>query len=724
MGRSIRVRLICGVIAIITIPLLCIFGIIAFNIVEISRNNYLAASRTELERTNAAIELFLREAKANMDHLAAYPDLRGIDAGLTDFLAVEGSVKTLPRPDDRLGQRLREWCIQLKQAHPDYRKVYLGSRHGGFVSNADAPRKAYDPRARAWYKDAAAAPDRAVVSAPFRSTDGEPTISAARAFRDAAGAVLGVVSADISLSVITDMVAAIRPGKTGFVVVTDKNGVLIADTGNPQRNLKTLSELGDPGLSSLFSGPSGEVEVALAGKDYVANVYAAPESGWRYASCIEKGELMEPARRTVTAIAWVALGSLVLIIGVLWLFMNRSVIRPLGRVGVFLRDIGAGRYASRLERPRRDDEIAAMFVALNAMAERLGETIADAQAKRREAQEKAQACQAATDQAEEATRQACHAREEGMLQAANRLESVVTVVSSASAALSARLDQAARGAAAQAARAGETASAMEEMNATVLEVAKSAAVAAGTSAQAREKAEAGTATMAQVAHAMEQVKADAHRSRERMGELGRQADNIGRILGIISDIADQTNLLALNAAIEAARAGDAGRGFAVVAGEVRKLAEKTMLATKDVDKAIRDIQDGTRRNCQAVDKDAATIEATAAKAEVASRNLREIVALADSTADQIRAIATASEQQSATSEEITRTIEAISDITAETAQAMRHSIDAVAALTGQVAELSALIENMQADGQATPPLPAAGPPVLAAVAAAGFHPDH
>jgi len=700
MRCSIKVRLICGVIAIIIMPFLCILGITAYDIVVLSYDNYIADSKRDLAETNTAIALFLNEAKANVDNLASYPELRGIDAGLTDFLSVTGKVATLPRADDALGRQLRERCLLMQKSHPNYRKVYLGSRFGGFVNSSDAPRGVYDPRGRAWYKAAAATPDTAVLSAPFRSTDGRASISAARAFADASGQILGVVSADISLSVITDMVADIRPGKTGFVIVATRNGTIIADTGQPQRSLKKLTELGDASLQSLFSGPAGQVEVALGGETYVANVFDAPQTGWRFVSCIAKQELMQPARATVTTIAWVALASLTLVVGGIWLFMDRSVIRPLSRVGEFLQAVGAGRYETRLPTPRFKDEIAAMYAALGAMAGRLGETIASVRAKSREAEEKALACQAATDKAEEASRQADRAKAEGMLVAANRLEAVVAVVSSAARTLSDHIGQASDGAEVQARRVEETASAMEEMNATVFKVAKSAAAAADISAQAREKAGEGAATIGQVAASMEQVKADASKARERMTRLGRQTEDIGRILGIIADIADQTNLLALNAAIEAARAGESGRGFAVVADEVRKLAEKTMHATKEVDKAIRDIQDGTRHSSEAVDQDAATIDKTVALAEESRRILSRIEALADSTADQVHAIATAAEQQSATSEAINQSIGDISAISAATTDAMHQSNDVVASVATQVGELSALIGELQHDGDA------------------------
>ena len=121
---------------------------------------------------------------------------------------------------------------------------------------------------------------------------------------------------------------------------------------------------------------------------------------------------------------------------------------------------------------------------------------------------------------------------------------------------------------------------MEQMNATVLEVARNASQASTTVKEARDKASDGARVVADVVVGIEGVQALAETLKTDMTSLGQQAEGIGRIIGVIGDIADQTNLLALNAAIEAARAGDAGRGFAVVADAVRKLAEKTMAFLK------------------------------------------------------------------------------------------------------------------------------------------------
>ena len=171
-------------------------------------------------------------------------------------------------------------------------------------------------------------------------------------------------------------------------------------------------------------------------------------------------------------------------------------------------------------------------------------------------------------------KQAEAALKDGMNQAAAKLEGVVEIVTSASAELAAQIEESSRGSEIQAQRVNETATAMEEMNVTVLEVAKNASRAAETSDAARKKAQEGAEVVGQVVREIGNVQTQALELKSDMATLGSQAEGIGQIMNVISDIADQTNLLALNAAIEAARAGDAGRGFAVVRSEERRVGKE------------------------------------------------------------------------------------------------------------------------------------------------------
>ena len=153
--------------------------------------------------------------------------------------------------------------------------------------------------------------------------------------------------------------------------------------------------------------------------------------------------------------------------------------------------------------------------------------------------------------------------------------------------------------------------------------------------------------------------------------------------------------MALNAAIEAAHAGEAGLGFAVVADEVRKLAEKTMNATREVGQAISEIQDSTKDNIEAMEKAGKAVEHTNNLAGRAGALLNSILKLVEDTADQIRNIATASEQQSCTSEEISRTVSEVNSISAQTSDAMHRALSAVADLRHQTQEMVNLVEDLK-----------------------------
>ena len=374
----------------------------------------------------------------------------------------------------------------------------------------------------------------------------------------------------------------------------------------------------------------------------------------------------------------------------------KSVTKQLGEDPGYLHHVASEIAAGQLEmtfRPFTGD--GGVYGVLIKMVANLKAKIAEADSKSEQAELQAKAAQDATVLAEEATKRAERAKAEGMLQAAQQLEGIVDVVSSAADALSSQIELSSRGADEQSGRVRETATAMEEMNATVLEVAKNAQQAADVSHQARVQAMEGSQIVNDAVKGIESVHAQSIAIKDDMNALGKQAESIGQIMGVIADIADQTNLLALNAAIEAARAGDAGRGFAVVADEVRKLAEKTMTATQEVGQAIRDIQDGTRKNIHNVEQAGVAIENATTLSVRSGESLKRILDLVHLVNDQIQSIATASEQQSAASEEINQSVEQVSAISAETAQAMEQASGAVADLAQQSQSLQRVISSMK-----------------------------
>ena len=282
-----------------------------------------------------------------------------------------------------------------------------------------------------------------------------------------------------------------------------------------------------------------------------------------------------------------------------------------------------------------------------------------------------------------------------ILDVAHQASGISTRVATASEELSSQADQVNRGMDIQRDRIASTATAMDQMNSTVLEVARNAADAKEQAESTRDKAREGAELVERVVSAVNKVNTVADELQGNMQELGRQAEAIGGVMSVISDIADQTNLLALNAAIEAARAGEAGRGFAVVADEVRKLAEKTMGATSEVGTNIRGVQTATAINIDRTAEVATTINEATELARTSGRTLGEILTFANTNSALIASIAAAAEEQSATSEEIGRSIDEVNSIANETASGMSESAAATQALASLALELNTLLDRLQ-----------------------------
>ncbi|WP_319584388.1 methyl-accepting chemotaxis protein [uncultured Pseudodesulfovibrio sp.] len=279
--------------------------------------------------------------------------------------------------------------------------------------------------------------------------------------------------------------------------------------------------------------------------------------------------------------------------------------------------------------------------------------------------------------------------------AAREATEVSKNLSDSSRTLEGLVDKARQGAREQTDRTTETAAAMEEMNAAVLEVARFAQEAARDASDANDQAREGEAVVAQVIEAIDEVSQHASGLKQSMEQLDHRAEEIGVVLGVIEDIADQTNLLALNAAIEAARAGEAGRGFAVVADEVRKLAEKTMNATSEVHAAVKGIQEVARQNVQATQTAVSSVTRSTELAGRSGEALASILSTTRGTADQVHSIATAAEQQSSASEQISAATAEVTRVCQETDELMIEASRAIDHLAELARHLTAVVGEMK-----------------------------
>lgn len=511
--------------------------------------------------------------------------------------------------------------------------------------------------------------------------------------------IVGVVYGTLDLGKMADSTTdTVHIARTGKCFVYDKTGRLLM---HPNKDYIGDDDSGLPWVEHMLTSPAGRYDYEWNGSDMLGYFDRVPMVDWLIIVSVEESDIHAPVSAMFRQSLLVG-GLAMLIVGLVIVLVARGIAGTLKAMAVLVEKLARGdlslteleeRAMSRDE--ARGDEIGVMARGTRGMLEGLRRLFAESEQKTAEAKAAAEQAAQAAAEANQARSEAENARRDGMLAAARQLETVVEIVSSASAELSAQIEESEHGAERQAARMAETATAMEEMNATVLEVARNAGAAAEVSDAARQRAEAGAVVVEKAVTGIRKVREQSLSLKQDMAALAENARSIGSLMSVISDIADQTNLLALNAAIEAARAGEAGRGFAVVADEVRKLAEKTMSATNHVGDAIKDIQASTAKSMEQVDGAVLSIEEATELANQSGAALGEIVGMVDKAADQVRAIAAASEQQSAASEEINASITQVNNIAAETAQAMEQSTQAVAELAEQAQTLSTLIADMK-----------------------------
>ena len=247
-----------------------------------------------------------------------------------------------------------------------------------------------------------------------------------------------------------------------------------------------------------------------------------------------------------------------------------------------------------------------------------------------------------------------------------------------------------------------TSSAVEELTVSMKQVSNNAEASAEAARRALDAAEQGNRAVRDTLDGMQRIRSSVQATARKIKSLGDRSLEISEIINVINDITEQTNLLALNAAIEAARAGEAGRGFAVVADEVRKLAEHSRTATKDIAALIKAIQAETNEAVVVMEEGTKEVEVGTGLADQAGKALEAISSVVRQSAELVQEISLASKQQVRGTEGVANAMQIISGITRQTTQSARQAAGTVGTLVKLSEQLVDALSQFRSNGTSAP----------------------
>ena len=379
----------------------------------------------------------------------------------------------------------------------------------------------------------------------------------------------------------------------------------------------------------------------------------------------------------------------------LWLLLKK-IVKPIQICSEYAKQVSGGRLdvSAPTINVSKANELGILSSSMSIMVTNLRDRISEAERQKESANLEATNAAVALEQARVAAEETSR-KTESLQVAAKTIDETVTHLGNIVATFTDQITETEHDVEVQSECIEETASSVDELNIISQDVAHNVSEAKSLSGNTRDKAELGLQVVKRSTESINKVHELSGNVKVHMQDLGKQADEIGDIMEVISDIADQTNLLALNAAIEAARAGEAGRGFAVVADEVRKLAEKVMLATKDVSNAVTSIQRSTRQNIDMVEQSTEEIIKSADLGKESVDTLLEISDIARQTADEIESIASASTRQWKVNEQINEAMKEVKVYSTRTKEHMGKAIEGVNDLSDVQKELHRLMNTLQ-----------------------------
>ncbi len=516
---------------------------------------------------------------------------------------------------------------------------------------------------RKWYDCPLQTGKPCLLSPYFDDSSGKRTLITTLAFPIKRGIeVIGVAGLDISLNnlqALAETAATSLYGGTGTISISTPGGIIAGDSAhrsllgtinsvttraNPERKLSNGQEIVSDEHNLSASTPTAPIPDSQPWKILIS----APKSKVLVPTLSLKSELDN--KNTENLVLQLSVGFLVGLVGLIFIwFTVKGFTKPILEIARALKDIagGGGDLTSRVSY-NRSDELGQLSSWFNRFLDALQPLIKEIQDLARDANKTSQqSASVATD------------LDIGMQKQFLEVDQVAT--------------------------------ATHELSSSAIDVAKNAAQAALATRDAEDSAQQGLNVITQTANTIQQLAKGLHEAMDHAQGLSDSSQQIGSVLQVIHSIAEQTNLLALNAAIEAARAGESGRGFAVVADEVRSLAKHTRSSVEEIRDVIVRLQVCAQNVHSAMSSGALQVAEGVDKVNLAAKSFHSIESAVSVVNEMTLQIASAAEEQSRVTDEVSRSVSTIRDVTEQLSEKSRTSFNASQLLNKQAVEQTRLV---------------------------------